>query len=63
MALAHAVAFAGGLELELLIMGMTVLFLSFLFRPSSPSGSRTHFLVTLGVGTLLVLGAFLIPHL
>ena len=62
MELAHTVDIAGGIEPELVLFGATVLVLSVLFRPSV-TGNRQQFLVTLIVGSLLVIGGFVLPHL
>jgi hypothetical protein len=52
----------GGIEPELVLFGLTVLVLSYLFRPSV-TGTRQQFLVTLVSGLLMVIGGFVLPHL
>ena len=59
--LAHSAEVSGShIEWELLVFGVAIMGLAFVFRPSRSSNARTA-VVTLVVGLALVLGAFVLP--
>ena len=58
---AHSADVAGShVEWELLVFGIALMGLAFVFRPSQ-SGNGRAAVVTLVVGVALILGAFLLP--
>ena len=60
--IAHSADLGGGVEPELLVFGIVVVFLAILLRPSQTGNARTS-LITLVIGIMLTLGAFTIPRL
>ncbi|MEA2451741.1 MAG: hypothetical protein QOG04_451 [Actinomycetota bacterium] len=61
MVSAHTVNIAGGIEPELLLFGLAVLFLAVLFRPSQ-TGTRQQFIVCLLGGVVLIASSFVVPR-
>jgi hypothetical protein len=59
--LAHG-AHVGGAEPQLLVFGIVIVGLAFLFRPSQTGNARTS-VITLVIGVLLILGSVAIPRL
>ena len=62
MVLAHTVGGAGGVEIELGIIGLGLLAAAFFFRPSQVGNARTA-VVCLVLGIAAVVGAFAVPRL
>ncbi len=62
MVFAHTAGSDHVVEPELLAFGIAMLFLAVMLRPSS-SGSSQQIIVALVAGTLLLVGAFLVPRL
>lgn len=61
MILAHTVGGAGGVEIELGLLGLGFLAAAYFFRPSQVGNARTG-VVCLLVGIALVAGAFVVPR-
>lgn len=60
--LAHTAQIGGGVEIELLVFGVVVLFLAIVLRPSQSGNARAS-VITLVVGVSLIIGSFTIPRL
>jgi hypothetical protein len=59
---AHTAHVGGGVEVELLVFGVVVLFLAILLRPSQSGNARAS-VITLVVGVSLIIGSFTIPRM
>ena len=59
---AHGGTLGGHVEPELLVLGLVLVVLAFLLRPSQ-TGTARGSLITLVIGVALILGSFTLPRL